>query len=95
MDTPSPSLRATHDRQCPYCGSHSVVGLGRVTAATDIRSDYRCGMCAKEFVLVVEKRLTIKTEGTATRKKPPLLCAICQKEIPFGEEHMRAPDLRA
>ena len=96
MDTPSPSPRETPDRQCPYCGSHSVVALGHVTAATDIRSDYRCATCAKAFVRVVEKRLTLKTEGTAAPKKPrPLLCAKCRKEIPPGEAHMRAPDLRA
>ena len=30
-----------------------------------------------------------------SRRKNPLMCAKCLKEIPHGEAHMRAPDLRA
>jgi transposase-like protein len=60
MDTPA--LAETHDRACPSCGSRSVVSLGHVEASRiGIQSDYRCPACAKEFVLLLARRLMIKT----------------------------------
>jgi transposase-like protein len=51
MDTSS--RQQTRDQACPYCGSGSVVGLGRVMAnATGIRCDYRCAECLEVFVLL-------------------------------------------
>lgn len=67
VDTPSPSTPAeTRDRKCPYCRNRSVVALGRVTAGvTGIRYDFRCGACAKEFVVVAVPHSMILTEGGA------------------------------
>ena len=65
MDTPG--LAETRDRACPYCRSHFVVSLGHVEASIiGIRSDYRCPTCAKEFVLLLARRLMIKTELNAS-----------------------------
>lgn len=56
MDTPA--LVETRNRACPSCGSRSVVSLGHVEASIiGIESDYRCPACAKEFVLLLGRRL--------------------------------------
>jgi transposase-like protein len=55
MAVPVPSSRReTHDRQCPDCGSRSIVATGRVMASiTGVRSDYLCHECYADFVLLV------------------------------------------
>ena len=66
MFDPSPSPSETRDHLCPYCDSAAIVALGRILAArTEIKSEYRCRACRKEFVLLRHIGLT-----TAPRESP-------------------------
>ena len=45
--------KTTRESICPHCGSVLVTALGRVSAYSgEIRCEYRCRDCSKEFVLV-------------------------------------------
>ena len=43
----------TRESICPHCRSVLVTALGRVSAySREIRCEYRCRDCSKEFVLI-------------------------------------------
>jgi DNA-directed RNA polymerase subunit RPC12/RpoP len=47
------ALKTTRETICPHCGSVLVTALGRVSAySKEVRCDYRCRDCSKEFALV-------------------------------------------
>jgi DNA-directed RNA polymerase subunit RPC12/RpoP len=53
MPDSGPTTKTTRESICPHCRSVLVTALGRVSAySTEIRCEYRCRDCSKEFVLV-------------------------------------------
>ena len=45
--------KTTRESICPHCRSVLVTALGRVSAnSKELRYEYRCRDCSKEFVLV-------------------------------------------
>jgi DNA-directed RNA polymerase subunit RPC12/RpoP len=53
MPDSGPTTKITRESICPHCRSVLVTALGRVSAYSgEIRCEYRCRDCSKEFVLV-------------------------------------------
>jgi DNA-directed RNA polymerase subunit RPC12/RpoP len=53
MSDSGPPPKTTRESICPHCRSVLVTALGRVSAySKEVRCEYRCRDCSKEFVLV-------------------------------------------